>query len=103
MEPVRPTFGELPVLPQELAGDVQDGFDVEVAVSLPELEEVNVLRVAEQPGGFVVERSGAVLELADAQRDPEALALAAKAPARGRRERCDRSVGARVERRCHGD
>jgi hypothetical protein len=69
------------LLVQIATRDVQHRLDVQVAFSLPQLQEINVLRVAEQPGGFMVERLRALLQLADAKGHPKTLALGPEAVA----------------------
>jgi len=41
---------------QKLAGNVEHGLDVQVALAFPQLEKVDVLGVAKKPGGLVIER-----------------------------------------------
>ena len=44
------------------AADVQGGVHVQVAPAMPEIAERDALRVAEEPGGFVVEGGGPLIE-----------------------------------------
>jgi len=81
LEAVRPAGGATPILVQVLARDMEHRLDVEIPLAFPQLQEIDVLGVPEQPGGFVVERLGAFFQLADAQGDAEALALSTEAAA----------------------
>jgi hypothetical protein len=63
------------LLVQIATRDVQHRLDVQVPFALPQLQEIDVLGVSEQPGGFMVERLQAFLQLADAKGHPKALAL----------------------------
>jgi hypothetical protein len=86
---------------QELAGNVEHGLNIQVALPLPQLEKVDVLGVAKKPGGLVIERIRTFLQLAHAQGDAEALALGAETPARRGARRRDGRVGAPFEQSGH--
>jgi hypothetical protein len=86
---------------QELAGNVEHGLDVQVALALPQLEKVDVLGVTQQPGGLVIEGIGTLLQLAHAQGDTEALALGAETPAGWGARRRDGRASAPFEQSGH--
>jgi hypothetical protein len=67
--------------------DVQDGFHVEIALPFPQLVEVDLSGVPEEPGCFMVERLEPLLELSDAKRDREASTLRSEAATGGNRTR----------------
>jgi hypothetical protein len=78
---VRHTLGTGSIPTQVSAGDMQHRVDVEFSLILPQVVEADVLRVADEPGCFMVERGGAFLQGADPKGDRDAVALAAQAPA----------------------
>jgi hypothetical protein len=47
------------------ARNVERGFDVELAAVFPDLRKGDVLRMAHQPGGLMIERGCTVLQGAD--------------------------------------
>ena len=59
---VRAAAGAAAFLTQEPAGDVEHGVHVEIAFTFPQVEEGDVLRVAQEPGGLVVERRVTLVE-----------------------------------------
>src|SRR5690606_38382432 len=81
------------LLPQPAAGHVDGRLHVELVVPDGELPPGHALRVAEQPGGLVVERVLATVERPDVDRDPELAALGPEGPA-GRGNAHDRAPGA---------
>jgi hypothetical protein len=88
---------------QIATGDVQHRVHVEVAFAFPQLEEVDLLGMAQQPGSFVIQRVRTFFELADAKRDPKAAALGAET-ATGWNSGGSRRTGcARHGTRCHED
>jgi len=93
-EPVSPAACGPPFLVQIATGDVKNGLHVEVTLAFPQLEKIDVLCVAQQPGRLVIERLRAFLELADAERDSKASALDSETPAR----RCGGGRGERSHR-----
>jgi hypothetical protein len=101
LEAVSAALGRRPVLVQIAARHVEHGVNVEIAFSLPQFQEIDLGRVAEQPGGLVVERGRAFLELTDAERHPEALALTAEAAAGRYAGRCRPDGIAQLRGGCH--
>ena len=102
LESIGSAAGGVPFLVQEFARDVEDRFDVEIAFALPQLMEVDVLGMTEQPRGLVIERVRSFLQLSNAQRDAETLALNAETAARrsvGQRRRSERAP---FDGGCHG-
>jgi hypothetical protein len=63
---------------QKPAGDVQHRVGVEISLTFPELEKGNVLGMAPEPGGLVVERVVPLLERSDPEGNAEAGTLASK-------------------------
>jgi len=91
-----------PLLLQVTAGNVEDGFHVEVALAFPQLVKVDLRGVTEQPGGLVVERLRPLLELPDAQRDRDAPALGAESAAGRNAEQRRGRTDVRQGGCCHG-
>lgn len=68
----------LPVLPQMTTGHMQRGFGKEALLLPPHPPEGDVLGVAQEPGGLVVEAGHAILESSDAKGHAESSALGAE-------------------------
>jgi hypothetical protein len=89
------------VLMQIATWHLQHGLDVQIALALPQLEEIDLLRVAEQPGGFVIERLRTLLQFADAQGDSKTSALRTQTATRRNRGNGWRRERTRNGGRCH--
>jgi hypothetical protein len=63
------------------AGHVEHRVDIQLTLVLPEIVEGDPLGMADEPGGLVVQGSGALFQGADPERDRYCAALGAESPA----------------------
>jgi hypothetical protein len=78
-EPMRLALGAASRFLQESAGHMQGCFHDKVTVPVVQAAEIHKLRVAQQPGGLVIEGIVAFVQLADSQGNRQASALRAEA------------------------
>jgi hypothetical protein len=84
LEAVRGAAGDAVGPLQVAAGNMKHGVDVEISLAGPQLQKRDLVGVAEQPGGLMVERRPALVEPADAQQYPQAPTIRPQAAARWR-------------------
>ena len=74
-ESMNPATGRHAIFSQITAGYVEHGVHVEIILVGPRLAEADLLGVPQQPGCFVIEGGGAILQRADPQGDAERAAV----------------------------
>jgi hypothetical protein len=63
------------VAPQVSAGNMEDGVHIQFTLILPDIGECDMLGVAQEPGGFVIERGGPLFEGTNSQEHGNGSAL----------------------------